>query len=67
MQMDFRLVNHDEPEIHLHPSWIRQLYLALPKIGDDNQYVLTTHSPELRQRAVSNHALIDLGELDQRQ
>ena len=31
----------DEPEIHLHPSWIRQLYLALPRIGDGNQYILT--------------------------
>lgn len=54
----------DEPEIHLHPAWVRQLYLALPEIGDDNQYILTTHSAELRQRAAADNALIDLGSLD---
>jgi len=53
----------DEPELHLHPAWIRQLYLALPKIGESNQYILTTHSPELRDRAASDGALIDLGPL----
>ena len=57
----------DEPEIHLHPSWIRQLYLVLPRLGENNQYLLTTHSAELRQRAVADHALVDLGELDQKQ
>jgi hypothetical protein len=56
----------DEPEIHLHPSWIRQLYLALPQMGDGNQYLLTTHSAELRQRAAADNALIDLGDLVQK-
>ena len=58
------LILIDEPEIHLHPHWIRQLYVALPKIGESNQYILTTHSAELRQRAVADNALIDLGSLD---
>lgn len=53
----------DEPEVHLHPAWIRQLYAALPKIGSDNQYILTTHSPELRALAAEDNCLIDLGEM----
>ena len=53
----------DEPEIHLHPAWVRQLYLALPQIGERNQFVLTTHSAELRTRAGADNALVDLGEL----
>jgi predicted ATP-dependent endonuclease of OLD family len=53
----------DEPEIHLHPAWIRQLYLGLPKIGVNNQYILTTHSRELRDRAAADNALVDLGSL----
>lgn len=54
----------DEPEIHLHPTWVRKLYLALPRWGDDNQFILTTHSLELRQRAQADNCLIDLGSLD---
>lgn len=53
----------DEPEVHLHPGWIRQLYGALPKIGSNNQYILTTHSPELRALAAQDNCLIDLGEM----
>lgn len=58
------LILIDEPELHLHPAWIRQLYLALPKIGEANQYILTTHSPELRGLAAADRALIDLGQLE---
>ena len=54
----------DEPEVHLHPLWLRRFYLSLPKFGDDNQFVLTTHSPELRQRASSDNSLIELGTLE---
>lgn len=56
----------DEPEVHLHPLWLRRLYLSLPKIGDANQFVLTTHSPELRERAASDNCLIELGSLQER-
>jgi len=52
----------DEPEVHLHPAWVRKLYLALPHIGTANQYILTTHSGELRRRAASDNALRDLGD-----
>lgn len=58
------LILIDEPELHLHPYWIRQLYDALPLMGDNNQFILTTHSPELRQLAAEDNALLDLGSLE---
>ena len=57
------LILIDEPELHLHPRWIRQLYRALPQMGRGNQFIMTTHSPELRQLAAEDNALIDLGTL----
>lgn len=53
----------DEPEAHLHPAWVRLLYFALPKIGEGNQYIVATHSPELRERAAVDKCLFDLGDL----
>jgi energy-coupling factor transporter ATP-binding protein EcfA2 len=61
--MNHSIVLIDEPEIHLHPGWIRQLYLALPKIGVGNQYILTTHSTELYAAAARDQALIEMGQL----
>ncbi|MBI2899319.1 MAG: AAA family ATPase [Planctomycetes bacterium] len=61
--MNRSVVIIDEPEVHLHPTWVRQLYLALPKLGETNQYILSSHSPELRKRSAADNALIDLGEL----
>ncbi len=55
----------DEPEVHLHPLWLRRLYLSLPDFGTHNQFILTTHSPELRERAAADNALIEMGALDQ--
>lgn len=57
------LILIDEPEVHLHPGWVRQLYRALPKLGQDNQFILTTHSEELRSMAAQDVVLIDLGNL----
>ena len=57
------LILIDEPELHLHPRWIRQLYRALPLMGRGNQFIMTTHSPELRQLAAEDNSLIDLGNL----
>lgn len=60
----------DEPELHLHPRWMRQLFQLFAQSakpieqgGDNNQFILTTHSPELRQLAAGQNALIDLGDL----
>ena len=58
------LVLIDEPEIHLHPAWTRLLYLTLPRLPGFNQYILSTHSVELRKRAAADNALVDLGQLD---
>jgi len=55
----------DEPEVHLHAAWVRQLYMALKALPGSNQFILTTHSAELRQRAAADNSLIDLGLLDQ--
>lgn len=55
----------DEPELHLHPRWIRQLYRALPLMGRNNQFIMTTHSLELRQLAAEDNALIDMGNLEE--
>ncbi len=62
-QIQRSIILIDEPEIHLHPKWIRQLYLALPHIGVENQFILTTHSDELRRRASADNAMIELGSL----
>ena len=62
-QIQRSIILIDEPEIHLHPRWIRQLYLALPQIGHENQFILTTHSDELRRRASADNAIIELGSL----
>lgn len=39
------LILIDEPEVHLHPSGIRDLSQELLKIGKDNYVFLATHSP----------------------
>ncbi len=39
------LILIDEPEVHLHPSGIRDLSKELLKIGQDNYIFLATHSP----------------------
>ena len=51
---DFRLHNpsdsivlFDEPELHLHPEMATRFLRTLQEIGDRNQFVLTTHSPDL--------------------
>ncbi len=61
--LNYSIILIDEPEIHLHPAWIRQLYRALPDLGKGNQFILTTHSAELRTMAAQDNALCDMGEL----
>jgi predicted ATP-dependent endonuclease of OLD family len=41
------LVLIDELELHLHPPQQQALLGALPKIGRDCQFIITTHSPYL--------------------
>lgn len=39
------LILIDEPEVHLHPSGIRDIAKELLKIGENNHVFLATHSP----------------------
>ncbi|MCC7492170.1 MAG: AAA family ATPase [Fimbriimonadaceae bacterium] len=57
------IVLMDEPDLHLHPTWLRRWFQLLPEIGGDNQYIVTTQSPVLRELAVRDNILFDLGEL----
>lgn len=41
------IVMIDELEMHLHPPEQRMLYNALPRLGPDCQYIVTSHSPYL--------------------
>ena len=52
----------DEIELHQHPIWQRKLLNLLPKMGEENQIIATTHSPYLRD-VVPPEAVIELGEI----
>jgi energy-coupling factor transporter ATP-binding protein EcfA2 len=41
------IVFFDEPELHLHPELSYKLLQTLRSIGERNQFVLSTHSPEV--------------------
>jgi hypothetical protein len=52
----------DELELNQHPLWQDKLVYLVPRMGDGNQIIATTHSPYLRG-AVPPDAVIDLGDL----
>lgn len=52
----------DEIELHQHPIWQRKLLNLLPKMGEGNQIIATTHSPYLRE-VTPPGAVIELGEI----
>lgn len=56
------LVLIDELELHLHPFWQRHLIHRLPATFSTNQFIVTTHSPYLRDIAPRG-AVIDMGDL----
>jgi ABC-type cobalamin/Fe3+-siderophores transport system ATPase subunit len=41
------IVFFDEPELHLHPELSYKLLRTLRSVGERNQFVLSTHSPEI--------------------
>jgi predicted ATPase len=61
-RMHRSVVMIDELELNQHPLWQRRLLHMIPRMGDDNQIIATTHSPYLRD-AVRPDAVIDLGDL----
>jgi energy-coupling factor transporter ATP-binding protein EcfA2 len=52
----------DELELNQHPLWQRKLVHLLPRMGEGNQIIATTHSSYLRD-AVSPQAVRTLGDL----
>jgi predicted ATPase len=51
----------DEIELHLHPVWQERLIEALREEPSNNQYIITTHSPFVKQLFFENE-IIELGE-----
>ncbi|MEH6503791.1 MAG: ATP-binding protein [Cycloclasticus sp.] len=41
------IVFFDEPEIHLHPELSYKLIQTLTSLGDNNQFIFCTHSPDI--------------------
>ena len=41
------IVFFDEPELHLHPELSYRLIQTLGQIGERNQFILSTHSPDI--------------------
>lgn len=37
----------DEPEISLHPQWQRKIIDVYESIGENNQFIIATHSPHI--------------------
>lgn len=37
----------DEPELHLHPAWQRNIIKALVKVLPETQLIIATHSPQI--------------------
>lgn len=47
----------DELELHLHPPQQQALLAALPRIGPDCQFIITTHSPYLEGAIPDEHEI----------
>ena len=41
------IIFFDEPELHLHPELLSRLVTTLRSIGERNQFIFVSHSPEL--------------------
>jgi predicted ATPase len=61
-RMHQSIVLIDELELNQHPLWQDKLVSLVPRMGDGNQIIATTHSPYLRG-AVAPDAVIELGDL----
>lgn len=47
----------DEPELHLHPELSYKLLQALARVGERNQFIFSTHSPEIISASLENSVL----------
>lgn len=48
----------DEIEMHLHPSWQRNIIPALKKVFPNVQFIVTTHSPQIISSVTSEEIII---------
>ncbi len=55
----------DEIELHQHPVWQSRLLHMLPLMGENNQIIATSHSPEIRD-LVDSEATYYLGDLSEK-
>jgi AAA domain, putative AbiEii toxin, Type IV TA system len=51
------VVVFDEPELHLHPELSYKLLQTLSTIGNRNQFLFSTHSPEIISASLENTVL----------
>jgi predicted ATPase len=61
-RMHQSIVMIDELELNQHSLWQRALVHMVPRMGEGNQIIATTHSPYLRG-AIAPQAVIELGDL----
>lgn len=57
------IVFFDEPELHLHPELSYKLVQTLSTIGSNNQFVFSTHSPDIITASL-DRSVIFLGPVD---
>ena len=48
------IVIFDEPELHLHPELSYKLLQTLKTVGENNQFILCTHSPDIITASLDN-------------
>jgi ABC-type cobalamin/Fe3+-siderophores transport system ATPase subunit len=58
------IVFFDEPELHLHPELSYRMLQALRRIGGRNQFILSTHSPDVISASLQNSVLFLSGAPD---
>ncbi|MBP7533935.1 MAG: AAA family ATPase [Chitinophagales bacterium] len=63
--LDFALMNInnsiiiiDEIELHLHPALLRDFLKVLPNLGNNNQFIITSHSPYVLRELPKENILI---------
>lgn len=48
------IIVFDEPELHLHPELSYKLLQTLSRIGERNQFIFSSHSPEIISASLEN-------------
>ena len=51
------IVVFDEPELHLHPELSHKLIQTLRHIGENNQFIFCTHSPDIITASLDNSVI----------